>query len=151
MKTKEEKLRAVTEDIRAKLPRLKELEKGCKLMESYTTSMYPQELEILHRDKNTVWVQDCHSLTISGISRNELSFYIIIGKEPTILDCLEYLNSFHNPIKDATIYELLGNGNILKINDDYALNDNCFCCSVDLSKPLLKDNDELINFLYELL
>ncbi len=30
--TKEEKLRAVTEDIRSKLPRLMELEKGCRFI-----------------------------------------------------------------------------------------------------------------------
>ncbi len=149
MKTKE-KLQAVTEDIRIKLPRLMELEKGCVISYKFYNKMYSSELEILNIDKDVVWVQDCSSAKVFMITNRELAISTIIGKEPTILDCLEYLKE---EIPNRT-FLISGNGELLSYDNSQYIDLEDLQregVNVDLSKPLLKDNEELINFLYGLL
>ncbi len=137
--THEEKLKAVTDDIRVKLPRLMELEKGCLINRGYWIEEF---LEI--RRKEYV------CLRIDGYSiycyKEKPKKEEIIGKEPTILDCMEWLD------KKEYKVELTGRGLFYAvIGKDHPMK-KAISCRVDLSKPYLKDqSEELINFLYELL
>ncbi len=149
MKTKEEKLRAVTEDIRSKLPRLKELEKGCLL--KYNDDF----IEICKKMPKTSKFNDNF---YQGFSHDDICGhwfyenqiedlgYEIIGKEPMLNDVLEWFN------KKEFKTELTGQGLLYAvIGKDHPMK-KAISCRVDLSKPYLhQQSEELITFLYELL
>ncbi|MBS9774746.1 MAG: hypothetical protein KGV59_06280 [Tenacibaculum sp.] len=156
MKTKEQKLKAVTDDIRAKLPRLMELEKGCLVrgnfdFEILKVNPLKHEGKVIRNDYLCWNLTGDYESIIYGKGVNELyEEYKILGKEPTILDCLEYLN------KESTdvVYLITMDGELVSYNSKtYCDFENISRegVDIDLSKPLLKDNEELINFLYELL
>ncbi len=144
--THEEKLKAVTADIRKKLPRLMELGKGCLIKHG------GKIWELLdYVDKETIAGFRIgvltHEVTLFRLKKLKgVEEYEIIGKEPTILDCLEWIN-------------LKANGYVYYITDTSFVRAECQMgdlsalrgCKIDLSKPLLKDNEELITFLYGLL
>ncbi len=140
MKT-EEKLKAVTEDIRSKLPRLMKLEKGCWIKQDENIGLIVQDCT------NACFVWATNSLTMNYWFKSHLSNKCkIIGKEPTILDCLEWINKIG---KQATItWKSYFKSNII---DNRGLPE-IVAFKIDLSKPYLKDQSEkLINFLYGLL
>ncbi len=142
MKTTEEKLKAITEDIRSKLPRLKEPMKDCYIDTKTHGICKILYLDLLN-EKVKYSVLD-EFLDFKEIGKKEIKE--IIGKEPTILDCMEWLN------KKEYKVELTGQGLLYAvIGKDHPMK-KAISCRVDLTKPYLKDqSEEFINFLYGLL
>ncbi len=140
MKTKEQKLKAVTEDIRSKLPRLMELGEGCEFICEDVKYQVILDLEkwVITFDGNNIDKIHC------GYIKDTRSK--IIGKKPTILDCLEWINKIG---RQATItWKGYFKSNKIDNRGQYEI----VAFKIDLSKPYLKDqSEELINFLYELL
>ncbi len=135
--THEEKLNAITADIREKLPRLMELKKGCLIREF--DSKFP--FEFLDIDESIIFAYDEVNGGVDVINKSNIQ---IIGKEPTILDCMEWAGiiSEYSVNIDRHSFNLMG---------DFVNGVSGGSCEIDLSKPLLKENKELIDFLYELL
>ncbi len=91
MKKKAEKLQAVTDDIRAKLPRLMELEKGCLVRDRETGGLG----EVVAFENKFIYVEWKDNRGVSKETSKTLNDYTeIIGKEPMLNDVMEWLNSF---------------------------------------------------------
>ncbi len=152
MKTKEEKLKAVTDDIRAKLPRLMELEKGCLV--KYKNEEY-EILGIEYGDMDNGYyidlklVNECGDLILESLRNVE-----IIGKEPMLNDVLEWINIVIGETQRVVSIDVYG-----KMRSAYMMGRGLGAIRTlemsskwDLSKPYLhQQSEELINFLYELL
>ncbi len=141
MKTKEQKLKAITDNIQAKLPRLTELEKRCLFNVNGLNSEILSVFEDKSGKKQVIFITE--GLFTDKWEFNELierKHFKIIGKEPTILDCLEWLDFRFN------VHTKVIGGHI-----EISLSNYYTVVSISLDKPLLKDNEELINFLYGLL
>ncbi len=139
MKTKEEKLKAVTEDIRSKLPRLMQLEKGCWINTKYGKA------KIISKINHYLTCLDVDSVITEYSERylNNIKGFKIIGKEPMLNDVMQSLRKSH-----CGRFIFLTEGTI--IDDD--LEYDRYVSEWDLSKPYLyQQSEELINFLYELL
>ncbi len=137
--TTEEKLKAVTEDIRDKLPRLMKLEKGCLVQSHHFDDI--REIYMTHKIKGELYY-----LTFCKQFKQEYTLeeqiQKIIGKEPMLNDVLEWLQVLNSLEYDMQINQTASQ--IELANDEIIY--------IDLSKPYLKDQSaELINFLYELL
>lgn len=127
--TTQEKLQAVTEQIRKDIPRLMELSEGCEI-----TSFSGDTLKIIH----------------NYVSKDgEPASYYIKGHEPMLSNILEWFEKRRQLPEDTFFQDVLfqtNNGKYLEIYGDSGL-----LAKWDLSKPYLKDqNDELIGFLYNL-
>ncbi len=145
MKTKEQKLQAVVADIRAKLPRLMELEKGCKI-----STVYSRIHEVVDEHKDLVKINllsektDYTSMLEKYVIEDNNSPYKIIGKEPMLNDVLEWIEKG----KSANTFNINSRGAIFM---EFSATSG-YCGMWDLSKPYLhQQSEELINFLYELL
>ncbi len=134
----EEKLKAVTDYIRAKLPRLMKLEKGCFLFNAL--GIY----EVVKVENDDVYSVDIRSRKRifydkeSSIIRN----CDILGKDIMLNDVLEWINVIIEEVKkegfEKRIYLYV---RIKELSGQW-----------DLTKPYLKDqNEELINFLHRLI
>ncbi len=143
--THEEKLQAITADIREKLPRLMEIEKGCfiqndveiwELWESEDKKTIPGlRISILGNESRLFNIED--------LKKDQE--YKIIGKEPMLNDVLEYLDVINIEIKlMATNRE--GASVLYLEKDEWTIEE------WDLFNPYLKDqSEEVITFLYGLL
>ncbi len=139
MKTKEQKLKAVTDDIRAKLPRLMELSDGCEFISEDIKYQVILDLEkwVLTFDGNNIDKIHCDYIKDTRSK--------IIGKEPMLNDVLEWLELIQ-PKSSWSSYAITMDGRLIDVFAEITI------CKIDLSKPYLKDQSEkLINFLYELL
>ncbi len=150
MKTKAEKLKAVTDDIRVKLPRLMKLEKGCLI--GYNNSAGICEVITTYIGDNRLlvsWYGETESEMLSRRKLNaEKSLFHIIGKEIQLNDVLEW----HSQIKNSNSHFQVNNGVGVFYSYPQSETEGERTIEVDLSKPYLKDqSEELINFLYELL
>ncbi len=140
MKT-EEKLKAVTDDIRNKLPRLMKLEKGCLIDVEYTGMWEIVSCEFIHNEA----VYSVINEFSETIEIRKADILKIIGKEPTILDCLEWIKLVQ-PKSSWSSYAIIMDGRLVDTFAEKTI------CKVDLSKPYIKDqSEELVNFLYGLL
>ncbi len=138
MKTKEQKLKAVTDDIRAKLPRLMELSEGCEFISEDVRYQVILNLEkwVLTFDGNNIDKIHCDYIKDTRSK--------IIGKEPMLNDVLEWLEKG----KSANTFNINSRGALFI---EFSAT-NGYCGIWDLSKPYLhQQSEELINFLYELL
>ncbi len=137
--THEQKLKKVTADIRAKLPRLMELGKGC-LVDAECTERW----EIIYCDfteEEAIYYAMNEFLGVAELSKGDIEK--IIGKEPMLNDVLEYVAMIVDEFEIVVGYSAFGKKSYL----------NSSICDEewDLSKPYLKDqSEELISFLYEL-
>ncbi len=137
--THEEKLKAVTEDIRRELPELMKLEKGCIL--KYDDDF----IEICKKLPKTSKYNDNFYQGFSyddncghWFYENQIEDlgYKIIGKEPMLNDVIDWFY-----LKGIYFSFSMYNSQIKKEHIKW-----------DFSKPYLKDqSEEFINFLYELL
>ncbi len=141
--THEEKLKKVTADIRVKLPRLMELEKGC-LVDAEHTGRW----EIIYCDftgEKAIYYAINEFLEIVELSQGDI--VKIIGKEPQFADVIEWLSDVE--VKDKKINDSLDIS--LFYGKDFRLKTCKNEVRWDLSKPHLKDqSEELVNFLFEL-
>ncbi len=138
MKT-EEKLKEIIEDIRAKLPRLMQLEKGCWIKQDENIGIIVQDCT------NACFVWATNNLTMNHWFKSHLSNKCkIIGKEPTLNDVLEWLNkklSSTETFQSTELGELTKKEVLMVVLENW-----------NLSKPYLKDQSEqFINFLHGLL
>lgn len=150
--TTQEKLQAVTEQIRKDIPRLMELSEGCEI-----TSFSGDTLKIIHNYVSKEFVaykyDDFELLEIQkeGFESEdgEPASYYIKGHEPMLSNILEWFEKRRQLPEDTFFQDVLfqtNNGKYLEIYGDSGL-----LAKWDLSKPYLKDqNDELIGFLYNL-
>ncbi len=128
--THEEKLKEITKDLRSKLPRLTNIEKGCFIRRNYTRVL--EINSVFDKINSQVFYAvdefgDKVTLTRSDIKE-------VIGKEPILNDVLEWL--FVKEEFDVSMF--LTN----------YFDKDCW----DFSKPYLKDQSEAhINLLYDLL
>ncbi len=146
--TQKEKLQAVTEDIRVKLPRLMELEKGCLLENDNDFIEICKKLPKTSKYNDNFYQGFSYDDNCGHwFYENQIEDldYKIIGKEPMLNDVLEWISLMHI---EEIIFKLEKHcffikDDVIPINDWYEWN---------LSTPYLKDqSEELINFLYELL
>ncbi len=141
---KGQKLKIVTDDIRAKLPRLMELEKGCLIKNTYG------KYKIINKKNNYF---DCVDIvgTVTSYSEKylrKIKGFEIIGKEPMLNDVLEWLRGKNHAYWG---YRMNSAGE-LTAYDFYKRKWSTPIDFWDFSKPYLKDQSEkLINFLYELI
>ncbi len=148
MKTKAEKLKAVTEDIRSKLPRLMKLEKGC-LVFNTRTEHRGEILEVFANKKRNNPTYLVHWISSMPLVNTYDEDYLlpeieIIGKEPMLNDVLEWLEKG----KSANTFNINSRGAIFI---EFSATSG-YCGIWDLSKPYLhQQSEELINFLYRLL
>lgn len=147
--TTQQKLQAVTEQIRKDIPRLMELSEGCKII------CNGLKCEIIKVLPNKI-VEDVELFAFenSGEVPNIVALwqyeddFEIIGHEPTINDVLEWVNELPKNFRkllidsDGLIYKFAMNGTLEWLQD----------IKWDLSKPYLKDqSDKLKEFLYNLM
>ncbi len=131
MKTHKQKLQAVTEDIRSKLPRLREISKGDFIKGNLIIGLSLDVYLVYSYVKEKVY-----EVPISKMSE------IFEGKEPMLNDVLEWLGC-----KSPFRIESLVVGGTLRISVHALL-----VLEWDLSKLYLKDqSEELITFLHVLL
>lgn len=150
--TTQEKLQAVTQQIRKDIPRLMELSEGCLLEVDV-----PNEGLITYKSNGTfLW----YGVTYISLVNTELCIhnkirlgsdrYKIIGHEPMINDILEWFEKDRQLPEDTFFQDVFfqtNNGKYLEIYGDGGL-----LAKWDLAKLYLKDqNDELIDFLYNLM
>ncbi len=137
--TTEEKLKAVTEDIRSKLPRLKELEQGCICITD------DRDCEVFYIDDNCAYL---YFTKLKLFQEYNKKYFIdntkIIGKEPMLNNVLEWLAMTVDEFHLTADYHVFKKKAFLSISMDNI--------GWDLSKLYLKDqSEEFINFLYKLL
>ncbi len=139
----EEKLKKVTADIRAKLPRLMELEKGCLVDDEHIGRW-----EIIYCDftnKKAIYYGINEFSEIVTLSKGDIRR--IIGKEAQLNDVLEWLSKRNYDAfakYNGYLYVLKG----FDIEDEPVFSG----ANWDFSKPHLKDqSEELIEFLCELI
>lgn len=154
-----EKLQAVTDEIRKALPRLMEVGEGC-LIKHCTQEDDEKPCYVIKRQDggrlDGYWYIDYAEGDYIYRENPEKikNEFKIIGKEPTLLDVLDWLNMNNENIyilTDASISVVIFDQEAL--TDPYAKSD-CFIkdlADIDISKPYLKNqSEELINFLYNL-
>ncbi len=151
--THKEKLKAVTEEIRSKLPRLMELEKGCliKCREGNyykIVQIHDTYLDVLNCRLNVI-IHPKWDLRKETHLKSFLSAYKIIGQEPMLNDVLEWISI------DGIRIVMIDEFGSFHVYDSRAKKKELTSIAGlgwNLSKPYLKDQSiELINFLYELL
>ncbi len=141
--THEEKLQAVTADIRKQLPRLMKLEKGC-LLRMKISNIIGEIIGVGSKENYIVLGED--EVIPDYYLKKNLYIYKIIGKEPMLTDVLEWLNILN--VKA----EITDRGMLYAIKKDNIPMRDYISVKIDLSKPYLKDqSEELINFLYKFL
>ncbi|MRM93753.1 hypothetical protein D1Z98_01850 [Riemerella anatipestifer] len=127
--TTQDKLQAITADIRQKLPRLMELEEGCLIRDkeinvTFTITERDDKFQLLYVNGN-----NCFSFDFFK------SRFEVIGKDPMLTDVLEWLGT--------ELYTVFTYG--LEVYGS----DEVYMFTWDLSKPYLKDqSEEVIDFLY---
>ncbi|WVX90438.1 hypothetical protein [Riemerella phage vB_RanS_GDF21] len=153
--TTQEKLQAITDNIRQKLPRLMKLEEGCLIKDKGTDIIG----KIVHKDNDEFifiqWMDDMyvkHSKFSLEYLKNRFKS---LGKEPMLTDMLEWLHKHHRK-NDSYIYELGSDGVLLykyySPYDSRGSFDTKKQVNLDLTKPYLKDQSkEVIDFLYNLI
>lgn len=144
--TPQEKLQAVTEQIRKGIPRLMELSYGC-LMKFWDNSIYTTVLsthrEIAFIDRNSDY---CH---FQVITPDQINVIEVIGHEILLSDVFEWLGTLFNFTIDhkGIIYQEFDYYFEGGLDRDY--NE---VAKVDFSKPYLKDqSEEFWDFLYHLI
>ncbi|MDY3344412.1 hypothetical protein PG326_04015 [Riemerella anatipestifer] len=133
--TTQEKLQAITADIRQKLPRLMKLEEGCLIKDKGTDIIG----KIVHKNNDEFifiqWMDDMyvkHSKCSLEYLENRFKS---LGKDPMLTDVLEWLGT--------ELYTVFTYG--LEVYGS----DEVYMFTWDLSKPYLKDQSkEVIDFLY---
>ncbi|MFB9120967.1 hypothetical protein ACFFUE_07155 [Bergeyella porcorum] len=139
--TTQEKLQAVTEQIRKDIPRLMELSEGC-LVKSTIGDDY---LKIVGNISNSYVLYD--GLGVHEIRKEDFPKYFkIVGHEPMINDVIEWAEM---ALGDRIYISSNPDGLFLSYSpkEDYGI-----ICYWDLSKPYLKDqSDKLKEFLYNLM
>jgi len=142
-------LEELTREIREKLPRLKELSEGQRLL----TIISDEPNDIYEGAFETIGIGaellENRNIEIGGYEYEIEKSFEIVGKDPMLNDVLEWLS-----IKNDTVdyYGFDSAGNYLWFN--HALNKFSTNPTVkwDLTKPYLKDQSpELINFLHGLI
>ncbi len=144
--THEQKLQAVTADIRAKLPRLINLEDGCLVFDKKSKQI-GQITRVINDVYIIVWKDDkvTPNHIIEDVVNDNCS---VIGKEPMLNDVLEWLSDLE--IKNEELNSSLGVS--LFYGKDFRFKTCKNEVNWDLSKPYLKDqSEELVNFLFELI
>ncbi len=137
MKTHEEKLQAITADIREKLPRLKEISKGDFVKGNLIIGLSLDVYLVYSYIKEKVY-----EVPISEMSE------IFEGKEPMLNDVLKWLS---RKGKNA-FWEFKVNclGDLFEFDFEEYKFQKLAGIKWDLSKSFLKDQDQyLIDFLYE--
>lgn len=134
-----EKIEFISNNIRNKIPRLMELNFGCKVI----TKECPNKIITIGHN--------CYDISVDKVIIDEMSpvdsknkyQYInkIIGKEPMLNDVLQWFYLLNGD------YSL----NISEINNYINIWFNNKSIDIDLNKPYLKDwNENIINFLFEI-
>ncbi len=155
--TREEKLQAVTADIRKKLPRLMKLEKGCLIQSHHFKDVREifkvKELYLKESDTyETAYFSNCDQFTIEVTFERDIQKNI--GKEPLLNDVLEWLiKKIINDSNTAIVFDKNINGYLgIGIRKTSPAMYRGFCtnwANWDLSKSLLKDQSEdVIEFLF---
>ncbi|MDR7846567.1 hypothetical protein RIU21_07280 [Riemerella anatipestifer] len=135
--TTQDKLQAITADIRQKLPRLMELDEGCLIRDKeidviYTIIEKDDKFQLLFVNGN-----NCFSFDFFK------SRFEVIGKEPMLTDVLEWLNL----LKEVSLCYL--DHLVIFVQTK---SDKFYFQEIDITKPYLKDQSkEVIDFLYNLI
>lgn len=155
--TTQEKLQAITDNIRQKLPRLMELEEGCLVMVKHN-DFISYEAKVIETGgggqiADTGGYDDSYIFLNSHFEGYEQRHaddedIEIIGKEPMLTDVLEWLQLLPNLLERNEDLFLYIEG-IFCIYDSGWNKFNYTKVCWDLTKPYLKDQSEkVINFLY---
>lgn len=148
--TREDKIQALTEDIRSKIPRLIELTPGCILKLSKNDTIFYEIVKPIEKHKDLIFIYSYKNGGTYPFKENslELKEFEIIGHEPMLNDVLKwYLDKTYNTDYTFNLIEgdiVLHNGTF-----NYREHKGVF---IGLSKPYLKDWDnDVIDFLYDVL
>ena len=135
------KLEELTREIREKLPRLMELEKGQKivfLVADVPNSIYTGDIEIIGETATLLTNGD---LDVGGYKYNIGKHFEIIGKEPMLNDILQWFKESDMEDGINKMYEIYWNKTSVHILQLW-----------NFEKPYLKDQShELIKFLHGLI
>ena len=147
-------LEELTADIREKLPRLKELENGQKivfLVADIPNSIYTGDIEIIGE---TATLLTNGGVDIGGYEYNSRKHFEIIGKDPMLNDVLEWHAKYVSNYSHFEVHDRIGKNNKGPIGVFlyYGEDEGTQFYNWDLSKPYLKDQSaELIKFLHGLI
>lgn len=148
MKTREEKLNELTNEIRKAIPRLMELSDGCVIVPKYIIS------EIYTIGKNAYLINNI--IRLNDGYYYYLDDFTIIGHELLLNDVLQWLKIIETnfDIEYKGVYAISCYGNIFCIQEN--INEEPFYKTMlinwDLSKSKLSEQSpELINFLHDLI
>jgi len=149
MKTTQEKLQIVTQQIRKDIPRLMELSMGCILKNYGTGKIY----FLIAKNGEICFLQDTSDFKLSPLELTEstaVNYFEVIGHNILLSNILEWLEiSKGCDMGKVCDYYISDEGVLTRKNQD---NSYDFISEIDLSKPYLKNqSEELINFLYELI
>jgi hypothetical protein len=142
-------LEKLTQDIRAKLPRLMELTEGC-LLDNVRIGVIHKVIEVQNEP-----MEPCILIQNPLTYRNVWEYpetvkkdYNVIGREPMLNDVLEWLS---NHVNEYYSYSIGSHGYLMEcaLFSEWDYKDDL---KWDLSKPYLRDqSQELIDYLAELI
>ena len=146
--TREQKIEALSNEIRKSLPYLMELSEGCVVKYIDDNTMYKiNGLSFHTTGKATLYCTDLSTKTKqSCVFPYNTKYYKIIGHEPMLNDVLAWLAPSHFGIQLIDIYGMFCDRYL------HYIRYNSLKVRWNLEKPYLKDQSEqLINFLYSLI
>ena len=140
--TKEQKIEALSNEIRKALPYLMELSEGCIFFNQKRGYFKAHHIRIIgHFDLSRT-----HLITACVEGNSNANFYYplsceLVGHEPMLNDVLAWLSNIGSSAYFLNIYGVFFNRHISNMRIVW-----------DLENPYLKDqSEELINFLYSLI